>query len=168
MLWKKNRTKQANCSVSGPYQVRGAESWLASCCPLQLCCCCNCCCLLGALLLSPSYTRRQTDTGCTASWASWRSYWMCPCSSWWTAHATFCFCSPEWQCWWDGKAYSYLYIKDLDHWSQWDCRLKIPVIFFSWNMQHFEFSQNFQGWAIHVFALSISHNFLFLNLIAWN
>lgn len=127
---KKNITKQANYSVSGPYQVRGAESWLASCCPLQLCCCCNCCCLLGALLLSPSYTRRQTDTGCTASWASWRSCWMCPCSSWWTAHATFCFCSPEWQCWWDGKAYSYLYIKYLDHWSQWDCRLKIPVIFF--------------------------------------
>lgn len=93
---KKNKKPPANLSVIRPYQVRVAGSWPASCCPLQLCCCCYCCCLLAALLPAPSYTRRRTDTGCTASWASWRSCWTYPHSGWWTARATSCSCSPEW------------------------------------------------------------------------
>lgn len=87
----------ANRSVIRPYQVRVAGSWPASCCPLQPCCCCCCCCCRPAALLpSPSCTRRRTDTGCTASWASWPSCWTYPRSGWWTARATSCSCLPEW------------------------------------------------------------------------
>lgn len=94
---EKKQNKTVNESVIRPYQVRVAGSWPASCCPLQPCCCCHCCCCLPAAPLpSPSYTRRQTDTGCTASWASWRRCWMCPRSGWWTARATSCSCLPEW------------------------------------------------------------------------
>lgn len=82
-------------SVIRTYQVKAAGSWPASCCPLQPCCCYCCCCPLAGLLPSPSCTRRQTDTGCTASWASWRCCWMYPRSGCWTAHATSCSCLPE-------------------------------------------------------------------------
>lgn len=94
--WESNvREKKPNWSVIRPYQVRVAGSWPASCCPLQLCYCCCCCCLPAALLPSPSCTHRRTDTGCTASWVSWRSCWMYPRSGWWTARATSCSCLPE-------------------------------------------------------------------------
>lgn len=94
--WESGAAKNSeNQSVISAYQVMAAGFWLASCCPLQPCCHCCCCCLLAALLPSPSYTHRQTSTGCTASWASWRSCLTCPRSGWWTARATSCSCLPE-------------------------------------------------------------------------
>lgn len=49
-------------------------------------------CQEGDPLPSQSCTRRRTDTGCTASSASWPRCSTCPRSGWWPAHATSCSC----------------------------------------------------------------------------
>lgn len=49
-------------------------------------------CQEGGPLPARSCTRRRTDTGCTASSASWPRCSTCPRSGWWPAHATSCSC----------------------------------------------------------------------------